>query len=230
MHCQQTLGLSGLVSFAEHCPNLRQLPNFVAATVNVPTNREFFQVWSKGISNTFLTHLDVGRSPNNATTVAVAVSLLSLIFPSLQSVTPDGNSREVWAQVMQLAPTHASMNAGYEQYLASIDRQKLQHTSFRLPPSKKVPDQVEAFHVHSSLALRLAHTQPSIYHPETTLQNEFAVSSKFHEWTCYVLYLYTTALAFLLLETMSSQLLTIHTRIWVTSFVCGNTRFGNLLT
>ncbi|KAJ7471888.1 hypothetical protein FB451DRAFT_992862, partial [Mycena latifolia] len=121
-------GLRGLVPFAEHCPYLRNLTIFLDTTTSVPTNDEFFQIRSKGISNRNLTHLNVGNSPINPATVAVTASFVSMLFPCLQSITTVNevdervyvhDLKELWAQVLQLASTLASVYAGYETYVAS---------------------------------------------------------------------------------------------------------------
>ncbi|KAJ7736747.1 hypothetical protein DFH07DRAFT_966736 [Mycena maculata] len=118
--CFGTPGVLGLVPFAEHCPNLRSLTIFVDATAGVPTKDTFFRIKKTGISNPNLSHLDVGNSPIKRETVAVSSSFIAMLFPKLQSISAvNEETKELWAQVMQLVPTLTSVYAGYEEFLTS---------------------------------------------------------------------------------------------------------------
>ncbi|KAJ7119552.1 hypothetical protein C8R44DRAFT_737349 [Mycena epipterygia] len=116
----QIRGLRGLIKIAEYCPNLRQLTIFVDTTAMVPNSDDFFQIKSKGISNKHLRRLNVGESIVNHTTLAVSASVISMIFPSLQFIAAEDESKEFWALVMQMGPQLASVHAGYDKIITSL--------------------------------------------------------------------------------------------------------------
>lgn len=119
LKCDETPGLLGLLSFAQHCPSLRYLRIFADATLNVPTAADILRIRRRGISNNSLRRLKLDNSPIIKAVVFASENLLSLIFPGLESVETHRGLRALWAEVEQLVPNLVPNRAAEEEYWAS---------------------------------------------------------------------------------------------------------------